>query len=170
MKNRFALAAVVAGAVLGGCATYVEQDPYYGYDAPVVRVAPPPPPYEYPGYPPAVGHVWIGGYWNWVGVRYVWVPGRWQVPRPGYLWVPHRWERQGDYWRPHGGRWEPDHRPSPPRRLAPPPPAPRGESRAEPPPRPGLERRDGQRAGRDDRRSSPASESRGRRREPDDDR
>lgn len=92
--------AVLASLLLGGCATT------YRYDEPVVRVAPPPPYVEYVGAPPVVGHIWIGGNWNWGGTRYVWVPGRWEAPRPGYQWVPHRWERDGDRWRQSGGRWE----------------------------------------------------------------
>lgn len=120
MKNKLLLTALVTGSVLlSGCAVYPVDDPYY--DQPV-RMAPPPPQYEYYGSPPVVGHVWITGYWNWVGVRHVWVPGRWEAPRPGYLWVPHRWERDGDHWRRHGGRWDRDPHP----RVVPvPPPAPR---------------------------------------------
>lgn len=92
--------AVLVSLLLGGCATT------YRYDEPVVRVAPPPPYVEYVGAPPVVGHIWIGGNWNWGGTRYVWVPGRWEAPRPGYQWVPHRWERDGDRWHQSGGRWE----------------------------------------------------------------
>lgn len=111
MKRKLTLSMIVVAALAGGCATYPDDD-YYDHDRPVVRVAPPPVPYEYPGYAPAVGYVWIGGYWNWIGVRYVWVPGRWEAPRPGYIWVPHRWEHHNDHWRPQGGRWERDHRPA----------------------------------------------------------
>lgn len=120
------LSVVLASAtvLLGACTT----DPYYEYEQPV-RMAPPSPYSEYPGYSPVVGHVWVTGYWNWAGVRYVWVPGRWEAPRPGYLWVPHRWERDGDHWRRHGGRWERD----PHQRVAPVSP---------PAPRPRMERQD----------------------------
>ncbi|MDP1606020.1 MAG: hypothetical protein Q8L93_05180 [Rhodocyclaceae bacterium] len=94
-----------ASVLLGACTTYPVQDSYY--DQPVVvRVAPPPPQYEYYGAPPVVGYVWITGYWNWGGVRHVWVPGRWEAPRHGYYWAPHHWERHGDHWRQQGGRWE----------------------------------------------------------------
>jgi hypothetical protein len=108
----------LAGAtlLLAACAVYPEYDPY---PEPVLVQAPPPPPrIEYVGPPPAVGYVWIEGYWNWVGARYVWVPGRWVAPRPGYVWIPHRWERHGEQWRLHGGRWE---RWEPPRVVVPPP-------------------------------------------------
>ncbi|MDI6745668.1 MAG: hypothetical protein QMD17_00855 [Rhodocyclaceae bacterium] len=119
MKSTLLLTTLAAASVLlGACTTYPVHDPYY--DQPIVRVAPPPPQYEYYGSPPRVGYVWISGYWNWGGVRYIWVPGRWDAPRPGHYWVPHKWERQGDHWRQHGGRWEQDsrirqeYRPAPP--------------------------------------------------------
>lgn len=130
MKGKLLLTALASATIMvGGCAVVPVDDPYY--DAPVVRVAPPPPQYEYMGTPPVIGYVWIGGYWNWIGARYVWVPGRWDAPRPGHVWTPYRWERDGDHWRRHGGRWEPDHRPH----VAP-PPQPRYEQRAPPPPAP----------------------------------
>lgn len=136
-KLRLLIPAIVsATVVLGGCAVYPESDPYY--DPPVVRVAPPPPQYEYIGNPPVIGHVWIGGYWSWVGTRYLWVPGRWEAPRPGYYWAPHRWERHGDYWRPYGGRWE---RGAPPRVVVPAPP-PRYEHRGHAYPPGRFERRE----------------------------
>jgi hypothetical protein len=136
--------------ILGGCAVVAVDDPYGDYyDAPAVYTAPPPPRYEYIGAPPVAGHIWVGGYWDWVGSRYHWVSGRWEAPRPGYLWSPFRWERNGDHWRRHGGRWdrEGDFRPLPrpvprdhhpryePGRRAAPPDAPRLE-RPERPERP----------------------------------
>lgn len=98
------LAAAVS--LLSGCAVVPFADPYYEPD--VVVVAPPPPRSEYPGYPPVIGYVWVGGYWAWNGHGHYWVPGRWEAPRSGYRWVPHRWDRDGRYWRQHGGNWEPD--------------------------------------------------------------
>jgi hypothetical protein len=117
MRNSMARMLLGLTVLAAGCSTYPVYDPYYD-PGPVVTVAPPPPLYEYYGIPPAVGHVWIGGYWSWGGASYVWVPGRWVPPRPGYHWVPHGWGQHGEYWRPHGGHWEPDHqRPAPPRPL-----------------------------------------------------
>lgn len=110
MKNRLMPIVLATLSVwLGGCAVYPEHDSYYAYEQPVT-VAPPAPYYENPGYAPAVGFLWIDGYWNWSGVRYVWVPGRWEAPRPGYNWIPHRWEHAGDHWRHSGGTWERDTR------------------------------------------------------------
>jgi hypothetical protein len=103
-QGKLLLTGLLATSVLlGGCAVGPTTSTRY-YET--VRVAPPPPYVEHVGSPPAYGHVWISGYWNWGGARYAWVPGRWEAPRPGYAWVPHRWERDGDHWRQHGGRWE----------------------------------------------------------------
>ena len=121
--KKILLVAAVVAVLASGCAI-APYDPYY--DAPV-RVAPPPPRSEYPGYPPAPDYLWVSGYWNWGGGRYVWAPGRWESPRPGYYWTPHRWEREGDHWRQQGGRWEHDARPGPAPR-----PAPRSEPQSRP--------------------------------------
>jgi hypothetical protein len=132
------LAILLAAAVLGGCAVVPVQD--YGYDpvpAATVYAAPPQPLVEYRGLPPALGYVWLDGYWNWAGVRYDWIPGRWINPPPGRVWVPRVWRRDGDRWHSHGGFWEP-HRQV--QRLAPQPVWPRrdlhGHSEPQPWPRP----------------------------------
>ncbi len=115
MKDTLLLAILAASSILmSACTVYPVQEPYY--DQPV-RVAPPPSQYEYYSTSPALGFVWITGYWDWVGVRYVWISGRWEAPRLGHYWVPLRWERQGDHWRKHGGRWEPDPRARPDSRI-----------------------------------------------------
>ncbi|MBU0753334.1 MAG: YXWGXW repeat-containing protein [Gammaproteobacteria bacterium] len=115
--SRLLTALLTTAAFMGGCTVHPVHSPYYEQEQ-IITVAPPPPLNERPGYQPSPGHIWISGYWNWVGVRYVWVAGRWDAPRPGYLWVPHRWERAGDRWRQYGGQWERDARPPP--RVAPP--------------------------------------------------
>ena len=113
MKRALFLSALFAGSLLmTGCVATVQSPGVYGG---VVMTAPPPPRQEYMGYPPAVGYVWISGYWSWVGARYQWIPGRWSAPRPGYVWVPHSWHRDGDRWQQRGGRWEEDRHYSPPR-------------------------------------------------------
>jgi hypothetical protein len=101
---RLILVALLSG-LLGGCV--VATAPYYPGPV-VVREPPPPLRYEYPGYPPVAGHLWIGGNWAWVGQRYEWRPGRWSPPRAGYRWTAPRWERDGRHWREHEGRWEQD--------------------------------------------------------------
>ena len=128
MKSKTLIAALLAGmAMLSGCV--VAPAPVYREP---VYIEPPPPRVEYPGYPPIVGYVWIGGFWTWTGHRHEWVPGRWEAPRPGYRWVAPRWEREGNHWRQHDGRWDHDDRAL---RGNPPPPPPRYEApRPEPMP------------------------------------
>jgi hypothetical protein len=99
------VAALASGCVVvpygsrGGYAT--TQD--YGD---VVAVAPPPPQQEVIGVAPALGYLWIGGYWGWHGGRHAWVPGHWSAPRAGHSWVPHSWARVGNGWRLNQGRWQ----------------------------------------------------------------
>jgi hypothetical protein len=74
--------------------------------------APPVPQLEHPGSPPASGHFWIAGHWDWTGAGYEWVPGRWLPPRPGQVWLPRSWRNDGQRWHAEGGRWEADLNPS----------------------------------------------------------
>ena len=76
------------------------SEPYY------VNQAPPPVQYEQVGPPPAVGYVWVAGYWAWQMNRYVWTRGHWDAPRAGYHWVPHAWYRSDRGWYQRGGRWD----------------------------------------------------------------
>jgi hypothetical protein len=76
------------------------------YATGVVVMEPPAAVVETVGVGPSPRHIWIGGYWNWVGERHVWVPGRWSEPRAGYRWVPHEWVRVNGGWRLREGRWE----------------------------------------------------------------
>lgn len=98
----FAAAALSACVVapLGG---YPPQS--YPHEGEVVMQAPPAPRYEVIPVAPAIGSIWIGGYWGWSGRRYDWRPGYWSAPRPGYRWVPHRWDRAGPGWRAAPGHW-----------------------------------------------------------------
>lgn len=106
MKNplRSVAALCLAGTLLSGCV--VAPVAPYPYRGAVVAVAPPPPQAEVYGPPPAVGYVWIGGFWNWLGGRHVWVGGHWEAPRPGYRWAPHRWEPVAGGWRMNPGHWD----------------------------------------------------------------
>ncbi len=67
--------------------------------APIVEVVPP---------APAVGYIWIEGFWGWVGGRHVWQRGYWAPPRPGYRYVPRRWEPVAGGWHERGGHWDQD--------------------------------------------------------------
>ncbi len=111
MKPLHLVSVVVAATLSVSACVVAPLPPAGGYYGEPVLVAPPPPRVEYVGPPPAVGYVWIGGYWNWYGGRHVWVPGRWEAPRHGQAWVPHRWEQDGRYWRQSGGHWTEDRGP-----------------------------------------------------------
>ena len=67
----------------------------------VVRIGPPPRPYERIPPPPSVhpGWAWHGGYQRWDGNRYVWMPGAYVAPpRPRARWVNGHWaRRRGGY-------------------------------------------------------------------------
>lgn len=100
------VAALLAGAMLSGC-IIAPARPYYGAyasDAPVM-VAPPQPRDEVIGLAPAVGLIWLAGYWRWMGSRHEWVGGHWEAQRPGQHWVPHQWQRDGAGWRLREGHW-----------------------------------------------------------------
>jgi hypothetical protein len=57
-----------------------------------LTIAPPPlPVYEQPPLP-AVGWIWMPGYWYYGPYGYYWVPGTWvQPPAVGLLWTPGYW-------------------------------------------------------------------------------
>ena len=78
-----------------------------------VNVAPPElPVYEQPPLP-AVGYIFVPGYWFWDTEvsDYVWIPGTWvPAPEPGYLWTPGYWGYEGGAYLWHGGYWGPDRR------------------------------------------------------------
>lgn len=100
--------ALMLGATLAGCVV-VPARHYGGYQGgygEVVMNEPPPPQAEVVGVAPAVGYIWIGGFWNWASGRYAWSPGHWAAPRAGYGWRPHSWYRDGRGWRQRPGGWE----------------------------------------------------------------
>ncbi|GAA0742707.1 hypothetical protein LRH25_05550 [Ideonella azotifigens] len=118
--------ALAAAAALSGCVVaplpargyggggYVDHGYYnngpaydnYGGSV-VVDVAPPPPRYEVITPAPALGWLWIGGYWGWRANQHYWNAGHWEAPRAGYRYVPHAWEPAGRGWRERPGRWDP---------------------------------------------------------------
>ena len=100
-------AALLAAASLSACVVapvggYPQQYPYEGE---VVMQPPPAPRYEVIPVAPAIGSIWINGYWGWGGRGYDWRPGYWSAPRPGWRGVPHRWHRVGPGWRAAPGHW-----------------------------------------------------------------
>ena len=101
---------LAAGASFSACVVYTTpyHEVHYAEGGEVVTdQAPPPPQEEVVTVAPAVGYVWVGGYWGWYGGRYVWVSGGWhQPPRPGAVWVGGYWSARaggGHVW--VRGRW-----------------------------------------------------------------
>src|SRR5260370_14288006 len=77
----------VLASLLGGCIV-AAAPPHRYYVGTVVYTAPPPPRIEEYGPPPAVGYVWLGGYWRWGGDPHERRPGRLGRPHPHRRWVP----------------------------------------------------------------------------------
>ena len=135
MKTFLAVVSVlVVGAVLAvaGCRhrvivherAYVAPAPAYveepGYV--VVREAPPPIIVERRPAAPAVGYIWIEGYWHWGGRGYTWERGRWdRPPRPHTVWVVPRYERRDREYQYTPGHWRDEGRGPVPERGRPEP-------------------------------------------------
>lgn len=105
VRRALAVTMLVFGTGLAGCvvAPYPHQRGHE--DGGVVVVEPPPVRIERPGPPPAVGYLWIEGFWNWSGGRHVWMPGHWEPQRQGQRWEPRRWERGQRGREQRGGEW-----------------------------------------------------------------
>jgi hypothetical protein len=72
----------------------------------IVREAPPAVIVEQRPPPPAVGYLWIDGYWHWSGRQYAWQGGRWaRPPHESYIWVAPRYERHEQGYRYTPGQW-----------------------------------------------------------------
>ena len=59
---------------------------------------------------PAVGYIFVPGYWAWSPALndYYWVPGTWvPAPQPGYLWTPGWWGFSAGFYRWNPGYWGP---------------------------------------------------------------
>jgi hypothetical protein len=69
-------------------------------------VAPPPVRVEVQPVRPSVHHVWVPGYWNWVGGRHVWIAGVWTLPPvTGQVWVAPSWVDVNGEWVLQAGHW-----------------------------------------------------------------
>lgn len=102
--SRLIPAGLLLSALLSGCVV-VPARPYYPADDQVVMTAPPPPQQEYMGVAPAVGYVWLGGYWGWTGRSHVWVGGHWEAPHIGHRWLPPVWLPFRGGWHLRPGHW-----------------------------------------------------------------
>jgi WXXGXW repeat (2 copies) len=75
---------------------------------PLVAIAPPPLPVYVVPVPPAIGFMWMPGYWGWDGEDYYWVPGTWlRPPRPRVLWTPGYWAWRAGAFAWSAGYWGP---------------------------------------------------------------
>jgi hypothetical protein len=73
-----------------------------------VALAPPPLPVYVQPPLPAIGYIWVPGYWHYGEFGYYWVPGTWeQPPSVGLLWTPGYWGYQGGFYGFHAGYWGP---------------------------------------------------------------
>jgi hypothetical protein len=104
-QSKLIPAGLLLSALLSGC-VIAPARPYYPADDQGVMVAPPPSQQEYIGVAPAVGYIWLGGYWGWTGRNHVWVGGHWEAPRGGHRWMPHTWIQMRGGWHQRPGRWE----------------------------------------------------------------
>jgi len=85
----------------------VVQGPGYAVEGDVVVDAPPEVRYEDPGPPPAVGFVWVGGFWDRRDGHYVWVRGHWDRPPAGRRhWTVAHWEHRGNGYVRIEGHWD----------------------------------------------------------------
>jgi hypothetical protein len=103
LKKCLIAATVVAGALAQPARAEVGISIGIGIPLPPPAVI-----YEPVPPPPAVGYVWVPGYWGWSGERYVWIRGRHVYGRPGYVWRPDRWDHRGERWHRVSGGWERD--------------------------------------------------------------
>jgi hypothetical protein len=102
-QRGLALVSMAALTALSGCMVTPVR-PRFTTEA-VVVTQPPQPRVEVVGVAPEPGHIWIPGYWEWIGSRHVWVEGRWSAPRAGYYWEPHVWVHSGGGWYLRDGYW-----------------------------------------------------------------
>ena len=67
--------------------------------------APPAPKDEVKTACPAPGHIWVAGYWDWIGGHHVWRDERWMQGMAGYEYVRARYEFDGKAWQFHVPHW-----------------------------------------------------------------
>ena len=102
-----ALLATLSGCYIVPARPYYggeQRPPVYANEAPIPE-GPPPPRDEVYGVAPALGWLWLGGYWGWNLGRHVWIGGHWEAPRVGQYWVPHRWAPVRGGWHLNQGYW-----------------------------------------------------------------
>ena len=68
--------------------------------------APPEPKAEEKTPCPGPGHIWIAGYWDYIGGHHVWRDGHWIEGKVGYEYVRARYEWDGTAWQFHVPHWK----------------------------------------------------------------
>lgn len=54
---------------------------------------------------PGGGHIWVAGYWDYIGGHHVWRDGRWIQGMIGYEYIRARYEWDGKAWQFHVPHW-----------------------------------------------------------------
>lgn len=104
-RLRGVICGIAAAAALGALPVVSSAAVVVGVS---VNIAPPAiPVYAQPPCP-AVGYLWVPGYWAWGPAGYYWVPGTWvQPPSVGLLWTPGYWGWVSGAYLWHAGYWGP---------------------------------------------------------------
>lgn len=93
----------------GGCAAVSANTPQTpsAEQSLVVEVpGPPPAPKAEEKTPcPGPGHIWVAGYWDYIGGQHVWRDGRWIEGKRDYEYVRARYEWDGKAWQFHVPHW-----------------------------------------------------------------
>ncbi len=104
MKNLL----LALGLTLAGCAALGSDVKNVNEPTLVVRVAAAPPAAiaEVKPPAPALGQIWIAGYWDYLGGQSVWRAGRWLEGKVGYEYIRARYEWDGQSWQFHLPHWK----------------------------------------------------------------
>jgi hypothetical protein len=109
LKNARMKIALALSFALAGCAV-LDAD-VRGVSTPtaltVTALEPPPAPLPDEKTPsPGPAHIWVAGYWDYVGGHHVWRAGRWVECKAGYEYVRARYEWNGTIWTFHVPHWK----------------------------------------------------------------
>jgi hypothetical protein len=104
-----ALSMTIATLLMGASPLLVTTPAHAGISIGIgitVNAAPPPLPVYVQPPIPAVGYIWVPGYWAYADGGYYWVPGTWvEPPFTGALWTPGYWGWFNGVYAFHEGYW-----------------------------------------------------------------
>lgn len=99
IRNTFG-ALLASSVVLGSAAVAEARTSVH------VQIGPPAPLVEVRPIAPAVGYVWVPGYYRWDHRSYQWTAGHWMKPPHRHAtWVEPRWVHERNGWRMNRGHW-----------------------------------------------------------------